>query len=128
MLTTTQAWTVACTEVQVEEATAALQKAWHAIGLREEPHPPPEVIQPSRRDMDIGGGFNAGIDPEDDKDWAELSSDSSSSDSSPSSEDEDSAVAEGGKSSSEAKSAEIASEGKAAPATTNTDAERKTAA
>lgn len=89
MLTATQAWTVACTEAQVPEATAALEKAWKEVGLREEPHEEPELVQPPKRDMDIGGGFNAGMDPEDDKDWAELSSDESSS---LSSDDEDEAA------------------------------------
>jgi len=101
MMTTTQAWTVACTEDKVEEATAALTNAWKEIGLREEPHPQPELLKPSKRDMDVGGGFNAGMDPADDKDWAELSSDSSSSSSS-SDDDADDAS----KSSSEAKAAE----------------------
>jgi len=82
LLTTTQAWTVACTEGQVSEASAALQKAWNEVGLREEPHPAPEVIQPSKsRDLDVGGGFGAGgFDPADDKNWDELSSDSESDD------------------------------------------------
>jgi len=123
MLTTSQAWTVACTEAQVEEATLALQNAWKTIGLREEPHPAPELVQPTRRDMDIGGGFNAGIDPEDDKDWAELSSDSSSDSSSSSSSD-----GEADKSNSEAASPKIASEEKAAPVTTIPEGESKTGA
>jgi len=80
MLTTTQAWTVSCTEAQVPEAKAALEKAWQTMGLREEAHPTPELVMPKKRDMDIGGGFNAGAEPGDDKDWAELSSDSSSDD------------------------------------------------
>jgi hypothetical protein len=80
MLTTSQAWTVSCTESQVAEATAALEKAWTSVGLREEPHPTPELEKPTRRDADIGGGFNAGMNADDDKDWAELSSDSESSD------------------------------------------------
>jgi len=87
MMTTTQAWTVSCTESQVAEATAALQKAWVNAGLREEAHESPELVKPTKRDMDIGGGFNAGFDPEGDKDWGELSSDDSSSSSS-SDEDE----------------------------------------
>jgi hypothetical protein len=82
MMTTTQAWTVSCTESQVKEATAALEKAWTAVGLRDEPHPMPELEKPTRRDADIGGGFNAGgFNADDDKDWAELSSDDESSDS-----------------------------------------------
>lgn len=60
MMTTTQAWTVACTEAQVAEAQSVLQKAWQEHGLREEAHPDPEVVMPSRRsEMDIGGGFGA---------------------------------------------------------------------
>ncbi|CAE7484566.1 unnamed protein product [Symbiodinium pilosum] len=34
-LTASQAWTVACTEAQVEEAGEALKQAWQTIGLRE---------------------------------------------------------------------------------------------
>jgi len=84
-LTTTQAWTVACTEAQVAEAQAELGEAWKNVGLRAEPHPAPEVRQPKPRDVDIGGGFGgggfgAGLGDEG-KDWAELDSgDESSSD------------------------------------------------
>merc|ERR1712167_522675 len=56
-LSTTQAWTVACTEGQVDEATAELEKIWKVVGLREEQHAPPEILQPSKRQDDIGGGF-----------------------------------------------------------------------
>jgi len=92
-LTTTQAWTVACTEEQVAEAQAELGEAWRAVGLREEPHDAPEIVKPRPRDMDIGGGFGgpgglggmpggfgAGFDAAGDKDWAELDSDDESSD------------------------------------------------
>jgi len=75
-LTTTQAWTVACTEGAVGEAAEALRKAWSEAGLREVPHPAPELVQPSAR-ADIGGGFSpTGFG--DDKDWADLSDDDSS--------------------------------------------------
>jgi len=81
MLTATQAWTVSCTEAQVEEATALLKKTWEAYGLREEPHAAPEIIQPKGRGDDIGGGFGAGgMDPIDDKDWGDLSDEDSSDD------------------------------------------------
>lgn len=80
-MTTTQAWTVACTATQVEEATAELQKQWKLVGLREEPHAPPEIIKPKAREDDIGGGFGAtGIDSPDDKDWADIDSGDESSD------------------------------------------------
>jgi len=79
-LTATQAWTVACTEGQVEEATACLQKMWTEAGLRAEPHAQPEVVKPVARD-DIGGGF--GASPMDHKDWGDLSDDDSSSDDEP---------------------------------------------
>jgi len=89
-LTTTQAWTVACTEDQVEEATAELQKVWASVALREEPHAQPDIIQPKPRDSDIGGGFGAtGIGPDDNQNWDDLDSDDSSS--SDSSDDEDEA-------------------------------------
>lgn len=78
-LTATQAWTVACTEDQVAEAARVLSEAWKSQALREEPHAAPEITRPSRRNDDLGGGFNAGgMDGGDDKDWAELSSDNSS--------------------------------------------------
>eukprot|EP00928_Gymnodinium_smaydae_P013761 TRINITY_DN14996_c0_g2_i1.p1 TRINITY_DN14996_c0_g2~~TRINITY_DN14996_c0_g2_i1.p1 ORF type:complete len:900 (+),score=238.97 TRINITY_DN14996_c0_g2_i1:72-2771(+) len=85
MLTTTQAWTVSCTEAQVAEATAALEKAWKEVGLREEPHMDPEIQRPPRRpDFDIGGGFGAGAGgfdaAGDDGKWDDISSDSESSD------------------------------------------------
>lgn len=87
MLTTTQAWTVACAdEAQVKEATELLRQTWVKVGLREEPHGMPELIQPEQRSADVGGGFNAGgfggddFNP-DDKDWGDLdSSDSDSED------------------------------------------------
>jgi len=80
LLTTTQAWTVACTEAQVEEATSELQKQWKTVGLREEPHEPPEIVKPRPRDTDIGGGFgDTGMGP-DDKDWADIDSADESSD------------------------------------------------
>jgi hypothetical protein len=123
MLTTTQAWTIACTEAEVEKAKAALQKAWSNNGLREEPHEAPELIKPSRRDMDIGGGFNAGLDPEDDKDWAELSSDSSSSSSSD--EDEGNAVeVDTGKPHAEMESDNSASKEEVVPPTAESKAEK----
>ncbi|CAE8682480.1 unnamed protein product [Polarella glacialis] len=74
-----QAWTVACTEDQVaeldetrrREASAELQKAWKTVGLREEPHEPPEITKrdaeslvawpvPPARSQDVGGGFGGG--------------------------------------------------------------------
>lgn len=79
-LTTTQAWTVACTDSQVTEATAELHRQWAAVGLREEPHAPPEIVQPRARDSDVGGGFGAtGADPMDDKDWADIDTEEESS-------------------------------------------------
>jgi len=77
MLTCTQAWTVACTEAQVGEAKAVLEQTWQSVALREEPHTAPTFVQPTRREADIGGGFNAGLDP-DDKDWGMLSDEDSS--------------------------------------------------
>lgn len=95
-LTATQAWTVACTEAQVPEATATLQKMWQSVGLREEPHESPEIITPSRRSPDIGGGFGAsGVGLDDDKDWAELDDDDDSSSSSSSDSDEPAAPVKG---------------------------------
>jgi len=80
LLTTTQAWTVACTEAQVAEATAELQKQWKTVALRDEPHEPPEIVKPRPRDVDIGGGFgDTGVDL-DDKDWADIDSADESSD------------------------------------------------
>jgi hypothetical protein len=97
LFTATQAWSVACTEAQVPEAEEALKTAWQAVGLREEPHSPPEIIRPRPRQDGIGGGFGAtGLDPEDDKDWNELSDDSSSSD------EEDEAKAKGAPKAAEA--------------------------
>jgi len=76
-LTATQAWTVACTEGQVQEAQAELQKLWKEAGLRAESHEAPEVVKPVGR-PDVGGGFGAspfdGLGG-DDKDWGELSDD-----------------------------------------------------
>jgi len=79
-VTATQAWTVSCTEGQVDEATTCLQKMWGEVGLRAEPHAPPEVVKPIQRD-DIGGGF--GASNLDDKDWGDLSDDDTSSDDEP---------------------------------------------
>jgi len=83
-MTATQAWTVSCTETQVTEAGAQLEKAWTAVGLREEALPPPEITQPRKREGDIGGGFGAtpfGV--EDDSKWDELSDDDESEDEAP---------------------------------------------
>jgi len=77
-LTATQAWTVACTEGQVHEAQAELQKLWKEAGLRAESHEAPEVVKPVGR-PDVGGGFGASPFGDamggDDKDWGELSDD-----------------------------------------------------
>jgi hypothetical protein len=116
MLTTTQAWTVACTDAQVGEATAALGSAWTSIGLRTERHPEPELVQPTRQDADIGGGFKGGFDPDDDKDWAELSSDESS--------DSDSDEAELAKD-TDSKATEPAADAKPASSTTSPDSDAK---
>jgi len=79
-LTTTQAWTVSCTEDKVAEAADELRKQWRTVGLREEPHAEPEVVKPRGREDDIGGGFGAtGVNPMDDKDWADIDSDSENS-------------------------------------------------
>mmetsp|Transcript_67237 Transcript_67237/g.161134 ORF Transcript_67237/g.161134 Transcript_67237/m.161134 type:complete len:890 (+) Transcript_67237:68-2737(+) len=101
MMTSSQAWTVSCVPSQVEEASAALRKAWQTVGLRQEAHEPPELVKPARRD-DVGGGFgDLGYDPTDDKDWGEL--DGSDEDS----EDEPEKENSGG-SSEEAKASEKA--------------------
>lgn len=88
MLTTTQAWTVACRdEAQIKEATEVLRETWAKVGLREEPHDAPELVQPEERSPEVGGGFNAGGFGGDmggmnldDKDWGDLDSSSDSSD------------------------------------------------
>eukprot|EP00913_Durusdinium_trenchii_P001613 g1494.t3 len=77
-MTTTQAWTVACTPDQVEEAELALLKAWKENGLRKEAHEDPEIIKPKARDMDIGGGFGDTGSIHDDRKWDELSDDEES--------------------------------------------------
>lgn len=83
-MTTTQAWTIACTSEQVEEATAELQRQWKAVGLREEALEAPEILKPRSRDLDIGGGFGAtGVDPVDDKDWADIDSEESEDEAEP---------------------------------------------
>jgi len=79
-LTTTQAWTVACTETQVDEASEALMKAWKTSALRQEPLEAPEIIKPQRRDLDIGGGFGDTGFAQDDTKWDELSDDEESDD------------------------------------------------
>mmetsp|Transcript_24742 Transcript_24742/g.44759 ORF Transcript_24742/g.44759 Transcript_24742/m.44759 type:complete len:853 (+) Transcript_24742:54-2612(+) len=80
-MTATQAWTVSCTEGQVNEATEALENAWKKVGLRLVPHEPPDVIKPRPRNMDIGGGFGGpGLNVEDDSKWDELSDDEESGD------------------------------------------------
>merc|ERR1712227_907098 len=59
-LTTSQAWTASCTEAQLGEGEEALTKLWESVGLRQEAHAPPIVVQPTRRrDDDFGGGMGA---------------------------------------------------------------------
>jgi len=81
-LTATQAWTVACTDGQVEEATNVLQQTWQEVGLRAEPHPEPTIVKPTRS-ADIGGGFGGPGGAMDfgagSNDWGDLSDDESSS-------------------------------------------------
>lgn len=79
-MTATQAWTVACTTDQVQEAEEQLLKAWQSKGLREEPLEEPEIIKPKGREMDIGGGFGDTGAFADDSKWDELSDDSESDD------------------------------------------------
>jgi hypothetical protein len=82
MLTTTQAWTVSCTEDQTEEAEAQLRRLWQEVGLREEAHAAPELVDPPKRQNDdIGGGFGATSFGDDDSKWDDVSDDESSSDS-----------------------------------------------
>jgi len=96
LLTTTQAWTISCTEAQVDEAGAALTKMWRTVGLREVAHEAPEFVKPTkRREDDIGGGFGASSAST--EDWGALSSDSESSDSSDDDESKKTAVTEGPK-------------------------------
>ncbi|CAJ1427380.1 unnamed protein product [Effrenium voratum] len=77
-MTASQAWTVACTEAEVQQAEELLLKKWHKIGLREEPLEAPEVVKPKRREMDIGGGFGDTGLAQDDSKWHELSDDEES--------------------------------------------------
>lgn len=74
LLTTTQAWTVICTEAETAKAAEVLKSTWRST-LIEEPHEPPEIRKPFRRDDGIGGGFGAPsyFDDDDDDDWGELS-------------------------------------------------------
>jgi len=87
-LTTTQIWTIACTDDQLETAQGALHELWKASGLREEPHAQPRLVKPPKRDdYDIGGGFGStSFNPGDDSNWDELSDDEDSSDDEPSTE------------------------------------------
>merc|ERR1711939_1042812 len=71
MMSATQAWTVSCTEEQIPEGKAALEKLWLGA-LRTDP-PQKEVVTPrsgSRGVMDMGF--------DDNEDWKDLSSDSDS--------------------------------------------------
>lgn len=72
-MTTSQGWTVSCTEAQVAEAREKLLKAWQSEGLRHDPLPAPKIVQPKSRGKEVGGGFGATAGMEDDKDWGELS-------------------------------------------------------
>lgn len=72
MMSTTQAWTVSCTEEQIPEGKAALEKLWLGEALRADP-PEKEIVTPrsgSRGAMDMGF--------DDNEDWKDLSSDSDS--------------------------------------------------
>mmetsp|Transcript_92844 Transcript_92844/g.194045 ORF Transcript_92844/g.194045 Transcript_92844/m.194045 type:complete len:848 (-) Transcript_92844:81-2624(-) len=78
-MTTTQAWTVAALDSEVEAASKALHSAWKSHGLREEPLEKPQIVTPPPP-ADLGGGFGApGMGLGDDKDWDELSDSSSDS-------------------------------------------------
>ena len=78
LMTTTQAWTVACTPEQVLVAETALLAAWKEVGLRPDAHEAPELIKPKPREMDIGGGFGDTGLVQDDTKWDELSDDEES--------------------------------------------------
>merc|ERR550537_528310 len=45
MMSTTQAWTVSCTEAQLPEGKAALEKLWLSEALRSDP-PEKEIVTP----------------------------------------------------------------------------------
>lgn len=75
MLSVTQAWTVACTEEQIPEGKAALEKLWQSEALRAEPLEK-EIVSPRSTNR---GVMDMGFD--DNEDWKDLSSDSDSSDS-----------------------------------------------